>query len=105
MLQRRTADGCVQSPLDLKTIRWEFSCPTEAKLFVTFYNQPDRELVIGMDGVYRMYPIGEHDLLMGMRGNWIDPRTFLFEYDTIANHDAYTLELHFDNDAVTINAT
>ncbi len=92
------------SPLDLKTICWEFSDSTEAKLFVTFYNQPDRELLVGMDGVYRMYPIGEHDLLMGMRGSWVDPQTFLFEYDTIANHDAYALELHFDGDVVTINA-
>lgn len=92
------------SPLDLKTIRWEFNESNEAKLFVTFYSQPDRELLIGMDGVYRMYPVGEHDLMMGMRGSWIDPQTFLFEYDTIANHDAYTLELHFDGDTVTINA-
>jgi CubicO group peptidase (beta-lactamase class C family) len=92
------------SPLDLKTIRWEFDDSTEAKLFATFYNQPDLELLIGMDGVYRMYPVGEHGLLMGMRGSWIDPQTFLFDYDTIANHDAYTLELHFDGDAVTINA-
>ena len=28
----------------------------------------------------------------------------LFEYDTIANHDAYALELHFANDGVTIKA-
>ncbi len=92
------------SPLDLKTIRWEFNDSTEAKLFATFYNQPDLELLIGMDGVYRMYPVGEHGLLMGMRGSWIDSQTFLFDYDTIANHDAYTLELHFAGDTVTINA-
>jgi CubicO group peptidase (beta-lactamase class C family) len=92
------------SPLDLKTIRWEFDGSTEAKLFVTFFNQPDRELLIGLDGVYRMYPIGEHDLVMGMRGSWIDPQTFLFEYDTIANHDAYALELHFNGDRVKIDA-
>jgi CubicO group peptidase (beta-lactamase class C family) len=92
------------SPLDIKTVRWQFDDPVDAKLFVTFYNQPDRELLIGMDGVYRMYPIGEHDLLMGMRGSWIDAQTFVLEYDTIANHDAYTLALHFDGDGVTINA-
>lgn len=92
------------SPLDLKTIRWEFDGSTEAKLFATFYNQPDRELLIGMDGVYRMYPIGEHELLMGMRGSWIDSQTFLFEYDTIANHDAYRLELHFEGNTVTLTA-
>lgn len=92
------------SPLDLKTMRWEFDDSGEARLFATFYNQPERELLIPMDGVYRMYPIGEHDLAMGLRGRWIDPQTFLFEYDTIANQDAFALELHFDGDIVTINA-
>jgi CubicO group peptidase (beta-lactamase class C family) len=92
------------SPLDLKTIRWEFNHSSEANLFATFYNQPDQELLIGLDGVYRMYPIGEHGLLMGLRGHWIDSQSFLFEYDTIANHDAYALELHFDGDRLTIKA-
>lgn len=92
------------SPLDFKTIRWEFDGSPEARLFVTFYNQPDRELLVGMDGVYRMYPIGEHDLPMGIRGCWTDPQTFLFENDTIANHDAYALELHFEGEIVTIHA-
>jgi CubicO group peptidase (beta-lactamase class C family) len=92
------------SPLDLKTIRWEFNGTQEAKLFATFYNQPDRELLIGMDGVYRLYPIGEHDLPMGLRCSWTGPQTLLFEYDTIANRDAYKLELSFDGDSVVIQA-
>jgi hypothetical protein len=92
------------SPLDLKTIRWEFTEAQEAKLYVTFYNQPDRELLIGMDGVYRMHPIGEHELPMGLRCSWTGPQTLLFEYDTIANHDAYNLELNFQGDIVTIQA-
>jgi hypothetical protein len=49
------------SPLDLKTICWEFDGSTEARLNATFYNQPDRELRVDLDGVYRMYPIGEVD--------------------------------------------
>jgi hypothetical protein len=92
------------SPLDFKTIRWEFDGSPEARMFVTFYNQPDRELLVGMDGVCRLYPIGEHDLPMGIRGSWTDLQKFLFENDTIANHDAYALELHFEGDIVTINA-
>lgn len=92
------------SPLDLKTIRWEFDASTEAKFFATFYNQPDRELLVGLDGVYRMFPIGEHDFPTGIRGRWIDPQTFLFEYDTITNQDAFALELHFGGYTVTILA-
>lgn len=92
------------NPLDLKTIRWEFSEAQEAKLFATFYNQPDRELLIGMDGIYRMHPIGEHELPMGLRCSWTDPQTLLFEYDTIANRIAYNLELNFQENSVTIQA-
>ena len=92
------------SPLDLKTIRWEFDGSEEARLFATFYNQPDRDLRVGMDGVYRFYPIGEHNLLLGMRGSWIDAQTFLFEYDAVANGEAYGLEIRFDGDQVIVNA-
>jgi hypothetical protein len=92
------------SALDLKTMRWEFDSSSEAKLFATFFNQPDMELLVGMDGVYRMYPIGEHGLPMGLRGRWIDSQTFLFEYDTIANQDAYALEIYFEGDRVRIQA-
>jgi CubicO group peptidase (beta-lactamase class C family) len=92
------------SPLDLKTIRWEFDGSTEARLFATFYNQPDLDLLVGLDGIYRIYPVGEHNLPLAMRGSWTDLQTFLFEYDSIANGETYTLELHFDADQVTINA-
>jgi CubicO group peptidase (beta-lactamase class C family) len=92
------------SALDLKTTRWEFDGSAEAKLFATFFNQPDMELLVGMDGVYRMYPIGEHGLPMGLRGRWTDSQTLLFEYDTIANQDAYVLEIHFEGGRMTIRS-
>lgn len=92
------------SPLDIKTIRFSFDDSPEAKLAVSFYSQPDRDLLVGLDGVYRIYPIGEHNLPLGLRGSWIDLETFLFEYDTIANHDAYALKLLFHGDHVTISA-
>jgi hypothetical protein len=92
------------SPLDIKTMRWEFNDSAEARLHATFYNQPDQDLLIGLDGIYRMYPIGEHVLNMGLRGRWIDAETFLFEYDGIANREAYALEIQFDGDRATIRA-
>ena len=92
------------SPLDIKTLRFDFDDSADAQLSATFYNQPNQELLIPLNGVYRMYPIGEHGLLMGLRGKWIDSQTFLFEYDAIANHDAYALEIHFEGEHVTINA-
>ena len=92
------------SPLDIKTIRFDFDDSAEAKLHATFYNQPDQDLLIPLNGIYRTYPIGEHGLPMGLRGHWIDAQTFLFEYDAIANHDTYALEIHFDGNQMTIQA-
>ena len=92
------------SPLDIKTICFNFDNSTEAQLHATFYNQPDQDLLIPLDGVYEMYPIGEHGLLMGLRGSWVDDQTFLFEYDEIASNDAYALEIHFEGDHITIDA-
>jgi hypothetical protein len=92
------------SPLDLKTIRFDFDGSADAYLHATFYNQPAQDLLIPLNGIYRAYPIGEHGLPMGLRGSWIDSQTFLFEYDAIANHDAYALEIHFNGDHITIRA-
>jgi hypothetical protein len=92
------------SPLDIKTIRFDFDDSANAHLHATFYNQPEQDLLVPLNGIYSTYPIGEHGLPMGLRDSWIDSQTFLFEYDAIANHDAYALELHFDGDVVTINA-
>ena len=92
------------NPLDIKTVRLSFDDSTEGRLVVTFYNQPDQDLQIGLDGVYRFYPIGEHDLLMGLRGTWIDSQTFLFEYDSVANREAFALKMYFTGDSVIITA-
>ena len=92
------------SPLDLKTIRWDFDDSGQAHLFVTFYNQPEQDLLVPMNGIYRTYPIGEHALPLGVRGTWLDEGTFLFDYDATANGEGYSLELRFDGDRVTVNS-
>jgi hypothetical protein len=59
----------------------DYSDSSEVRLVASFYNQPDEDLMIGMDGVYRMVPIGEHGLPMGLRAPGLVPQTFLFECD------------------------
>jgi CubicO group peptidase (beta-lactamase class C family) len=92
------------SPLDIKTLHLEFNDPAEARLVATFYNQPDEDLQIPLNGIYRMYPIGEHKLNMGLRGRWLDAQSFLFEYDEIANGEAYALKMAFSGNQVSITA-
>lgn len=90
--------------LDLRTLRLDFDSSAEVRLQVTFTNQPGQTLPVGLDGVYRMAPVGNNGLDMGLRGQWLDAQTFLFEYDQIANIDAYTLEMRFEGRRLLIES-
>jgi CubicO group peptidase (beta-lactamase class C family) len=92
------------NPLQLETLRLAFDGSAEAKLFRSFsQGQPPREGAVGLDGVYRMSP-GEGDIPAGMRGRWIDEKTFAVEYDAIAYIDGIDLKATFDGDRITIHA-
>jgi CubicO group peptidase (beta-lactamase class C family) len=89
-------------PLNLRTLRLDFDNSAEARIQLTFTNQPDRDFKVGLDGIYRTYPFEDYDLPMGLRGGWLDAQTFLLEYDRIANRDAYLLHMRFESDRVMI---
>jgi CubicO group peptidase (beta-lactamase class C family) len=91
--------------LDLETVRLDFDDSAEARLEATFTaNQLLPPVSVGLDGVYRLQPVGDHDLPLGLRGQWLDEQTFLLEYDQIANLDAYILVMDFDGDRVILVA-
>jgi len=97
------------NPLDLETLRLDFDGSAEANLEATFGSSAwdTAQLppgTVGLDGVYRIRPVGDHDLPLGLRGSWIDEQTFLLEYDQIANLDAYNILLRFDGDRLTLSA-
>lgn len=88
----------------LKTMRLEFNEFVEATMELTFSNDRNpRSGKIGLDGVYRMSP-GDNELPIGQRGYWADTKTFILDYDEIANRDAYILVMRFDGNQVTIEA-
>lgn len=58
---------------------------------------------VALDGVYRLFP-GKYDLPMGLRGHWADERTFVLQYDSIANNDHGTLRMRFEGDHVVIES-
>jgi CubicO group peptidase (beta-lactamase class C family) len=91
------------NPLNLKTLRLDFGGSDEARMLLTFTNQPDRDFTVRLDGIYRTFPVGDYDLSIGLRGGWLDTQTFLLEYDRIANRDAYVLKMRFETDRVTID--
>ena len=73
------------NPLNLKTMRFEFDDSAETRLHLTFTNQPDQDLKVGLDGIYRLHPIDDYGLSMGLRGSWIDDQTFLLEYVSVTS--------------------
>jgi CubicO group peptidase (beta-lactamase class C family) len=91
------------NPLGMESAGFVFSDSAEATFNLKL---SDRELVswpVALDGVYRFFP-GEHDLLMGLRGTWMDDKTFVLEYDNIANNDHTFLQMHFEAEQVVIGA-
>jgi hypothetical protein len=66
----------------------------------------DRDLQtwpVGFDGVYRMSE-GPYGLEQAARGQWVDDKTFVFEYDNIGNNDHVFLRLTFAGDTVKVAA-
>jgi hypothetical protein len=42
--------------------------------------------------------VGDHGLRQGYRGTWTDDRTFMLEYDNIANNDHAMITASFQGD-------
>lgn len=92
------------NPLQLETLRVDFDDTPVAKLHLTFLdNQPSRDGLVGLDGVYRLTP-GRNNLPVGARGYWANDRTFVVEYDEIANGEAYALRILPDENGITLEA-
>jgi CubicO group peptidase (beta-lactamase class C family) len=58
---------------------------------------------VGLDGIYRLSE-GPFGLPQGLRGEWADAKTFVMEYDNIANNDHVFLRMSFDGDRVAVES-
>ena len=45
---------------------------------------------------------GEYGYPSGQRGFWKDEQTFVLDYDRISNHNAYVMQMHFEDGRVEI---
>jgi CubicO group peptidase (beta-lactamase class C family) len=60
-------------------------------------------LAIGLDGVYRFATMPDDEgRLVGFRGAWSDPRTFVLEYNGVLSNDQMVLKFHFLEDRVEV---
>ena len=73
---------------------------------MTYYgNIDDRLGAVGLDGQYRFSPASDgpdEKFLVGMRGGWSDPKTFVLDYNQVASPNAMMLTVHFDGEHVTL---
>ena len=101
----------------LESLRLDFNSSAEATVQFFFTDgQQTPPAPVGLDGLYRMTPGLNLDrafhgfadfknLTVGLRGAWVDERTFQLEYDTLVNRYAYLLEMQFNGEQVSIQAS
>jgi len=99
-----------QNPLGLKELSLTFKPGAEASLQLSLAdNRFTNKLVsvrpIGLDGVPRLSSDGRFGLPVGLKGFWKDNETFVFDYDEIANINAYRFELRFGEKGVSVDLT
>jgi CubicO group peptidase (beta-lactamase class C family) len=100
----------------LESLRLDFNNSAEATVqFVYTDGQQTPPAPLGLDGLYRLTPGLNLDrpfhrfadfknLTVGLRGTWVDEKTFRLEYDTLVNRYSYVMELQFNGDQVSAKA-
>jgi len=101
----------------LESLRLDFNNSAEATVQFAFTDgQQTPPAPLGLDGLYRMTPGLNLDrafhgfadfknLTVGLRGNWVDEKTFRLEYDTLVNRYFYLLEMQFNGDQISMKAS
>ena len=63
------------------------------------------ERPVGLDGIPRLSPGGRFGLPVALQGRWENNSTFVFDYDEVANINAYRYRLTFVNNDVSIEVS
>jgi hypothetical protein len=91
--------------IGLDTIAFKFDDSAEATIYLGGGGEPIVVAPLGLDGVFRFSTLPtDGGRLVGFRGEWIDPRTFVMEYNGVVSNDQVALQLHFQGDQVTLTA-
>jgi len=93
-----TATAKLQFQPALKQYQWGLSAKVRGAKTAT------EEHAIGLNGVTRISGNGIMNLPVALKGAWEDERTFVLEYNEIANTNTYRLRLSFDGNRVSVQA-
>jgi CubicO group peptidase (beta-lactamase class C family) len=91
------------NPLEIEEFSLELADPAAAVFRFKHGGGERDDWPMGLDGVYRMSE-GPFGLPQGLRGEWVDERTFVMEYDNVANNDHFFLRLSFGGDRVVVES-
>jgi len=93
------------NPRGLKSFSLTFSGPSEAVVQLESTNGQVEERPVGLDGIPRLSPGGRFGLPVALQGRWENNSTFVFDYDEVANINAYRYRLTFVNNDVSIEVS
>ena len=94
------------NPYRLASMRMDFDESAEATVHMTYFGGlADRLGAVGLDGQYRFFETEDspdEKFLVGLRGAWSDPQTFVLDYNQVASPNALMLSVHFEGERVII---
>lgn len=93
-----TATAKLQFQPALKQFQWGISAKVRGAKTIM------EKRPVGLDGLPRISGDGMMGLPVALKGAWENERTFVFEYDEIANTNTYRLRLTFDGNRVSVQA-
>lgn len=91
--------------LGLKSISFTFSSPEDASVQLAFTNRPTETHRIGLNEVPYISKDGRFGLPVGLTGYWENKKTFVLDYDEIANINAYRLQVNFSPQQAKVSIT
>lgn len=90
------------NPVGLESFSLTFSDNNEAMAKLEFTDGRVEQRPLGLDGIPRLFRGGRFGLPVALQGWWENNSTFVFDYDEVANINAYRFRLTFVQDAVGI---
>jgi CubicO group peptidase (beta-lactamase class C family) len=92
--------------IGLDSIAFDFDDSAEATIYLAGGGEPVIVAPVGLDGVFRFSTLPtDGGRLVGLRGEWIDPQTFVMEYNGVVSNDQVALQLYFEGDRVAVTAS
>lgn len=93
------------NPLGWRAMTFRFGSGATAEARLEFTDGRVEQRPVGLDGVPRRSPNGRFGLPVALHGMWNNDATFTFDYDEVANINAFMCVFSFDRDTTSVHVT